>query len=322
MSRWARSLERDLLGTLSANRGGTDAVRHATDKILAMALPEGAVRLRGGLADIAMWSWDDETRLFVEAVPIPMWIQRIVPVKSLHATEAELLEFAPDASFGIDRAFQRILSGELTRAETLAVIRELEFGSPTPEQLDAILTDSAWPDGLNPMERIVTVPRPEIGQLRNKIHEYLALPGPDRASAWGALASDIGDLVGNVNFKAVRIARTEGTRVAEDMLRQSWAETGDLIEAIQTFTANDANVRDTHRTTPGWSIPRNNKIFRRTSGGQFIASDGEPLPRFPDGPNCRCWDSPILRADLTAGLPPETIGPEYQAALDRFEREG
>lgn len=335
MSRWAVSLERDLLGTLAANRGGTDAVRRAIDGILANALPEAAVLLQRGLGDLATWSWDTETMLFVRSVPIPVWIRRIVPVKSLFAVEAmgsdgaNLMEFEPDASLDIDRAFQRILAGELTKTETLALIRELEFGSPTPEQLDAILSDSAWPDGLNAMERIVTVPRAEIGQLRAAIHAHLALPGPDQASAKDALAAEIGDLVGNVNFKAIRIARTEGTRVAEDALRKSWEDTGDLIEAIQTFTAGDDNVRkgDIKLITGAGNTANvdhthfHKKIYRRISGGGFRALDGEPLPRFPFGPNCRCWSTPVLRADLTAGLPDENIGPEYQAALDRFEKE-
>lgn len=376
MSRWARSLERSLLGTLSADRGGTNAVRRETDAILATALPEAAVVLRRGLANLAMWSWDDEAAKFVRAIPIPFWLRRVMPIHTLFSTEgqaraelkritppnadlleladrfpapqewydeatghgtqafcrpvglgqsgvvaealvsdgASLLEFAPDASFDIDAAFRKILAGELSRAETLDLIRELEFGSPTPEQLNAILEDSAWPDGLNAMDRIVTVPRPQIGELRSKIHEYLALPGPDRGSAWGALASDIGDLVGNVNFKAVRIARTEGTRVAEDMLRQSWKDADEFIVGIQAFTANDANVRDEHRH---W----HEKIYRKTSDGQFIATDGEHLPRFPAGPNCRCWDSPVMVPEIEAEIANVTVGPEYQAALDRFERE-
>lgn len=321
MSRWAHSLERDLLGALSANRGGTNAVRNATDVILASALPEAAVILRRGLANLAMWSWDDEAAKFVRAIPIPFWLRRVMPIHTLFSTEgqpgddgANLLEFTPDASFNVDAAFQRILAGELSREETLDIIRELEFGSPTPEQLDAILTDSAWPDGYNAMERIVTVPRSEIAELRSKIHEYLGLPGPDRVSAWGGLASGIGDLVGNVNFKAVRIARTEGTRVAEDMLRESWKDADEFIVGIRTFTANDANVRDEHRH---W----HNKLYRKVSGGRFMATDGEPLPRFPAGPNCRCWSTPEMIPEIEAEIANVTVGPEYQAALDRFERE-
>jgi hypothetical protein len=328
MTRWARSLERDLLGTITANRGGTDAVRNDTDVILASALPEASVLMRRGLADLAMWSWDDEAAKFVRAIPIPFWLRRVMPIHTLLSTEgqpgddgAALLEFQPDASFDIDGAFRKILAGELTKAETLDVIRELEFGSPTPEQLDAILTDAAWPDGLNAMERIVTVPRPEIAGLRSKIHEYLALPGPDRASAFTSLANDIGDLVGNVNFKAVRIARTEGTRVAEDMLRESWKEADEFIEGIQVFTANDGNVRPTHVKNPNWRIPRHGKIYRKQPGGLFRADDGEPLPRFPEDPNCRCWDTPVMIPEIEKELANVTVGPEYRAALDRFERE-
>jgi hypothetical protein len=329
MGRWADSLERDLLGTLSARRGGTEAVRRRIDAILSTALDEAAVRLRRILAEDAMWAWGDETRKFVGAVPIPFWISRIVPIETLSSTEeragsdgTSLLEFQPDADLDINAAFQRILSGELTRTEVLALIREIEFGSPTPEQLNAILDDSAWPDGMDAMNRIKTVPRPEIGQLRSKIHEHLTLSTTDQASAAQALASDIGDLVDNVNFKAIRIARTESTRVAEDMLRESWKDADEFITAIQGFTANDGRVRPTHVQNPNWTIPRHEKIYHKQPDGSFRNNDdGEPLPRFPEAPNCRCWTSPVFIDEIEDEIDLVDVGPEYQAALDRYARE-
>jgi hypothetical protein len=374
-------------------------VRNATDLILAAALPEAAVLMRRGLADLAMWSWDDETKKFVASVPVPFWLRRVMPIHSLFSVEgqpgddgASLLEFQPDASFDVNQAhrlllgglitkteivalatrllerdpgltpglrstlqsivaggltkgqmlaavkrsaaavpsgitiatdsgFQKILAGKLSKPEALDIIRELEFGSPTPEQLNAILDDVAWPDGLNAMERIVTVPTSEIEELRRKINEHLALPGADSASALSDLANDIGDLVDNVNFKAVRIARTEGTRVAEDMLRETWKEADEFIEGIQVFTANDENVRPTHVKNPNWRIPRHGKIYRKQRNGSFRADDGEPLPRFPEDPNCRCWDTPVMIPEIEREIANVTVGPEYRAALDRFERE-
>ncbi len=351
MARWAAAIGRDLFGVLGPQVRNTERVRLATDKILFAAPEEGAARMRKLLGDSALGSWDSATTRFVRAVPIPAWLRRVLPVHSLLSTEGRaaafrrmgigviaaarmakasaqmgrdlnaayphhaisdaIREFTPDISQ--DDAFRRILSGELTAEQTRAVIRELEFGSPTPAELSAIIEDTYWPDGLDAMSRIKTVITPDLAELRDSIGRYLST-NVDVSAAWQSLSGEIEHLVGNVRFKAIRIARTETARVSEDMLRQSWKEADDFIVAIQTFTANDSKVRAHHK---GW----HRKIFRRISPGRYIASDGEPLPRFPAEANCRGWSSPILDPSLTAGLPDEDLGPEYKAALDRFERE-
>jgi len=321
MARWANRIGRDLFGVLGPQVRNTERVRLLTDKILFAAPEEGASTMRKLLGDSALWSWDSATTRFVRAVPIPAWLRRVLPVHSLLSTEStagsSLLEFTPDISQ--DDAFQRILSGELTAEQTRAVIRELEFGSPTPEELNAILEDTYWPDGLDAMSRIKTVITPELSELRDSIGRYLST-NVDVSAAWQSLSGEIEHLVGNVRFKAVRIARTETARVSEDMLRESWKEAGDMIVGIETFTANDSKVRGATSADPHKRWEKK-KFFRSSASGGFVARDGEPLPRFPAGPNCRCWSSPMLDPSLTAGLPDEDLGPEYKAALDRFERE-
>jgi hypothetical protein len=311
MARWANAIGRDLFGVLGPQVRNTERVKLATDKILFAAPEEGAADLRKLLGDSAIWSWDSATTRFVRAVPIPAWLRRVLPVHTLLSTEGRLREYTPDISQ--DDAFQRILSGDLTAEQTRAIIRELEFGSPTPAELNAILEDTYWPDGLDAMSRIKTVITPDLAELRDSISRYLST-SVDVPSAWQALSGEIEHLVGNVRFKAIRIARTETSRVSEDMLRKSWEAASDFITGIQAFTSDDANVRDAHRH---W----NRKIYHRTGRNRYIARDGEPLPRFPAGPNCRCWSSPVLDPSLTAGLPDEDLGPEYKAALDRFEKE-
>ncbi len=311
MAAWANRIGRDLFGVLGPRIRNAERVRVETDKILFSAPEQGAAELRKLLSDSAMWSWDSATRRFTRAVPIPVWLRRLLPVHSLFSTEGAVLEYTPDISQ--DDAFQRILLGELTAEQTRAIIRELEFGSPSPAELNAIIEDTYWPDGLDAMSRIKTVTVPDIAELRDSIGKYLST-NVDVGAAWQTLGGEIEHLVGNVRFKAVRIARTETARVSEDMLRQSWKEADEFITGIQTFTSADSKVRDTHRH---W----HNKVYHRASGGQYIARDGERLPRFPADANCRCWSSPVLDESLTRGLPDEDLGPEYKAALDRFERE-
>ncbi len=321
MAQWANAIGRDLFGVLGPQVRNTERVKVATDKILFAAPEEGSATLRKLLGDSAIWSWDSATTRFVRAVPIPIWLRRLLPVHSVLSTEAtagpRLLEFTPDISQ--DDAFQRILSGELTAEQTRALIRELEFGSPTPAELTAILNDTYWPDGLDAMSRIKTVTTPELAELRDSIARYLST-SVDVPAAWQALSGEIEHLVGNVRFKAIRIARTETSRISEDMLRQSWESAGGMIVGIETFTANDSKVRGATSADPHKRWEKK-KFFRTSAAGGYVARDGERLPRFPAGPNCRCWSSPILDPALTQGLPDEDLGPEYRAALDRFERE-
>ena len=358
MAAWANRIGRDLFGVLGPRVRNKERVRLETDKILFRAPEEGAADLRKLLSDSAMWSWDSATRRFVRAVPIPVWLRRLLPVHSLFSTEGRedaareaflrmgclrerademaraaavmgmdlaitygrngnLLEFTPDISQ--DDAFQRILSGELTAEQTRAVIRELEFGSPTAAELNAILEDTYWPDGLDAMSRIKTVITPDLAELRDNIGKYLST-NVDVEAAWQTLSGEIEHLVGNVRFKAVRIARTETARVSEDMLRQSWKEADEFIVGIKTFTANDSKVRGANKQVPHKKWEKK-EFFRTSAAGGYVARDGEPLPRFPAGPNCRCWSSPMLDESLTRGLPDEDLGPEYKAAVDRFERE-
>ena len=328
IDRWTAQMEQRLLGIVAANRGGMAGVLGSVDAYLIGELAGAAETMHRGLMSIATWAWQSATANWVHALPLSFWLRRNLPVKTLVGIEGlrdcgisspqspnpqdpqiPLLEYAGDLD--AQNQLQRILDGLVDREEAMEIIRQVEFGRPSIEEFEAIVNDVAWPDGLDAMSRIKTVKPAELEQLRSVIRRYLT--EVDTGAAWQSMTAEIKPLVGNVNYKAKRIARTESVRVAEDMQRKAFFEAEDLIQGIRTFTADDRKVRETHRH---W----HDKLFYKTSDG-YIARDGERLPRFPAGANCRCWDTPELIDDLTVGLPAEDLGAGYRAGLDRFKRQ-
>lgn len=207
--------------------------------------------------------------------------------------------FDPRGDLEIENQWRRILDGLATEAEAREIIRLVEFGTPTPEEVDAILNATSATDGLSAMERIRTVGAKDIDELRQAIRT--AMSGEiEGASAVESLSKAIKPLLSEnagLNYKAKRIARTEGVRVSQASMTESWRPLGDMLAGIQAWTAGDSNVRDSHRHFHG-------KMYHRVGGQfRFVATDGEPLPEFPVAPNCRGYTSQVLIPELTQGLP-------------------
>ncbi len=92
-------------------------------------------------------------------------------------------------------------------------------------------------------------------------------------------------IVGGVKASARRIARTEGSRIAEHLQRRTWDGLGDMMIGAQIHAVLDERTRPEHAT-------RNGTIYyRQPKPGQ--KSIGE-LPDLPDAPNCRCMAIPVL----------------------------
>jgi len=87
-----------------------------------------------------------------------------------------------------------------------------------------------------------------------------------------------------------------------------------IIDGKQWFSALVPATRPDHAAL-------HEKIFRKGADGGYTGDDGQPMPPIPWGPNCLCWDSPVLADDLTAGLPPENLGAWYDDSVLRAEKE-
>ncbi len=302
------------MGIVAANRGGYDGVMGSVDTLLIGTIQGAADVIETGLRDIHRWAWRDVTKAFVRAVPMRYWLHRLVPV-TMHAEMGESVGGLQEYDFRAEVQWDRILKGLTTDAEAREIVRNAEFGKPTPEQVDAVLSATNAPDGLSAMERIKTVLPRDLERLRGIIRETMSADFSG-ASAVGAMKNRIAPLLDTnegINWKAKRIARTEGVRVAEAAMRASWEPVKDLLKGIRTFTADDSNVRETHQK---W----HDKLYYRTSDGAYIAEDGEHLPEFPADANCRCYTTQELRDDLYQDVLPVDWG-QYEKGMERFRQQ-
>jgi len=327
IARWARSIEERLLGIVMADRGGRDGVTGSVDAFL-IGLPIAAAELMARLlAEVWDWSWSSAVDMMVRAVPMEVWVGRVAPlgvgesVKSRsNPDQIPIMGFKSPPNpiqevAGIDATVELapILNGTATAAEARALVEQFEFPPPTPDRVDAILRATNAPDGLDAMSRIKTVMPQDLDRLRSTIVQ--AMSAPDRASAIQGLTPQIREMVGGVAYKAQRIARTEGMRIAEAGQKECDSQVDDMITGYKAMTAFDANVRREHRV---W----HEQIYKRITQGRYVHPILGDLPSFPAGPNCRCWAVPQLAIDLTAGLPPVQLGGQYGRALARFKAQG
>lgn len=100
-----------------------------------------------------------------------------------------------------------------------------------------------------------------------------------------ALQKRLEPVVGGIKASARRIARTEGSRIAEQIQRRTWDELGDMMVGVQILAVLDERTRPEHAT-------RNGRIYYRRPGpGQKSIAE---LPDLPDAANCRCTSTPVL----------------------------
>jgi hypothetical protein len=162
----------------------------------------------------------------------------------------------------------------------------------------------------------------DLFELRRVIASGMTAVSLDdsQSSAVSAMASKIRELVGNdpgkstgMNYRAKRIARTEGIRIAEAAQREAWRNAEDMFAGIRSMRGGheDCDICN----------PYDNKMFWKTDTGQYVADDGERLPEFPAHPNCLCFTMPELKDDLTAGLPAANYGDWFDASKDRAATE-
>lgn len=308
---WTARAKREILGAAAGDRY---RLMVDVDHILDRFASEGAAILQRELTGLATWSWRAAGSAWLAAVPPRVWAGRLQARarmgESLLAEKRKAMDYADELA-----AFMR---GDFDDDEAAALIRLIEFPPLSRTQIRRLLDRTAASDGLSAMERITTIVNREKPRLRSLIASTLSdysMP-EDEASAIDILSQRIRPWFEDeegMNYKARRIARTEGVRIAEDTQRMSWEGAADVIDGIRTWTAGDDRVRDEHQH---W----HDKLFRRQPDGSYVADDGEGLPDFPAGPNCRCWSVPELADDLTADLPAVNYGAGYQASLGRFEK--
>lgn len=310
---WSRRVERNILGTITANRGGQATVQAALDRIVANIPGQAADVIKTGLETVWDWAWVSATQNWVASIPLLWWVQRLMPAKPMRGVEARqangggmvLLE-----DLDPEDELAKIVNGQVSAAEAREIVRRFEFPPPSPQKVDVILRGGY--DGVDAMSRIKTVIAPDLEDLRQVLNTGLATIGTDGAAAVPVVSKRIRQFFDQdygTNYKAQRIARTEAMRVAEAGQQETRKAVEDLLQGVRTWTAGDSRVRSEHRQ---W----HNKLYVKQPDGRYVHPTLGELPNFPAGPNCRCFSEAELMSDLTAGIPPANYGVGY----DEFQK--
>ena len=270
-------LLRDLLGVAAdtpgverAARGARDAIEDAADRAMATMRTE----LRSSL----FASREAAVATLLRTVPVG-WFRAVRPELRVQPLPED--ELPPDSPVGAEYELEPVAARLLSREEALALIRELVFPSLSSERVAEFLAAGA--NGISWDERL----RYWDQQVRDQLLNHL-VQGISAGEGVDKLRARLEPLVGDIRYKAQRIARTEACRVAERAQQAAFDDCGELIDGMQIVATLDQWTRPHHAT-------RNGKIYRRQPDGTYQADDGQPLPELPDEPNCRCYASAVLK---------------------------
>mgnify|MGYP003871281769 CR=1 FL=1 len=207
----------------------------------------------------------------------------------------------------------------LSPEQAKALIDAMLFPPPTAEEVERALRDPG-PGGLPWDERLKRWEHMTRQAMLNELTVGLA-----SAENVDQLRRRLKPLADGLAWKAQRIARTEGRRVAERDYQDRLAGLGDLLDGQQIVAVMDEWTRPAHAA-------RHGRIFRRGADGVFRDERGGVLPDLPDAPNCRCMTIPVLampeefRGDPAARAAFETAAgrliPDPASYADWWERAG
>lgn len=303
--RWIEGWARRLLAAVG-NRGRAKSESNAI-------IEDAAEKLQAGLKSLLKWSYDSAAQIMVDVVDEDIWVRRRITksnIKAFAKLESLGFEDESEAAEFIEK-YKPIINGTATGNLALKLIKEIEFPPPSRERLEEILNDTNAPDGLSAVDRIKTVAASD----KKKLFDILTTPmtDDDPASWMQHVEKQITQIVdGGIGWKAKRIARTEGARIAEDGQREAWEQVSDMMGGARAWTAGDERVRPEHRK---W----HNKFYETQKDGTYQDKKGEVLPYFPAGPNCRCYTLPELLPELTDDLPEVDYGTssDYLKLVDK-----
>ena len=167
-------------------------------------------------------------------------------------------------------------------------VEEMLFPPLSSEQVGEILT-SPGHGGLSWQERFQRYVPADQDAIYQELQSGIAA-GEDIRN----LRKRMETIVAGPSYKAQRIARTEGTRVASAGAKESYAGMEGMIEGWQRICVIDKDSRPDHAKNQG-------KVYHYDGNGDinddrsFVAKGGEVFPGDHYEPNCRCDHTVVLK---------------------------
>lgn len=261
-----------------------DRLRAAHEGLRAI-LGAGAATIHSGLRSLADHAHRSGVNALVETVPAESLALAVAvrprrrrlledeghPDETEAERAARILRDLGNQFFGQVRITPKGV--ELARPETVQQWRELLFPAPTRPEVEAAIFKPtkgvAWPDRLLALSRKVS---PDAAATKIAV-------GISEGKTLQQLAKDLEPAVQGYRAGAMRIARTEGLRVAQSMQTRCHEQLGPLLAGYQIRATLDLVTRPKHAA-------RHGRVWLKASGQSMreaLVMDDDTLP---DGPNC------------------------------------
>jgi len=260
----------------SVGLSGQEKIR----KALGAALDAARQSLGDDLVQIGLAGHASAADAVLAALPVE-WLPIFAGMAAVRIPEAATArQFEPDP-WEVAYDWETIAQRGVDRDEAMRMIRGLLMPAPTEEQAWEWLSQGAsggmaWDERLKHWE----------DKARTSMLNELSI-GLAAEENVDKLRARIKPFADGVAWKAQRIARTEGNRVAEQASRACFGGMGDLLDGMQIVAVIDQWTRPEHAA-------RNGRVYRRDKDDAYHDESGDLLPDLPDEPNCRCMTIPVL----------------------------
>lgn len=205
--------------------------------------------------------------------------QRRVRESLQEAKVSDLFPIGDDDEPGIEINAVAQNVAEMTQEEYMREVERYLMAAPTKSEINKWIVKPA-PDGLDWETRLKSWDK----QSRDSIRRVV-VQGFSEGESVTAVRKRIEAAVAMPRYAAQRIARTEGCRIGNAGAMQAYEAVGDIIWAFEYTTLLDNRTRKAHRELNG-------RLYRRDKHGVYRDEQGNVLPLFPNGPNCRCYANP------------------------------
>lgn len=165
------------------------------------------------------------------------------------------------------------LHGDLPDDEAKSLMSQILFPPPTQQHVLNIV-NAPVADGKRWVDRLKTI---QAGYSPDDVAGRIA-SGLSQGQTLRELAKELRPAIEGPRFRAMRIARTEGLRVAETMQKETHEALGDLLAGYQVVATLDQFTRASHAA-------RHGLVWRRDSGVSMQAALKMAGPTLPDAPN-------------------------------------
>lgn len=271
----------DLMGS-RAERAAVAAIASddaaGASQELRAVVPRIKATLQQQFNRLAHWSYKQTTAILAAEIP-RRWMRLANPIV-VYAGEDQQIQIAP--GLVADTPTEPIANAgkRMEDQEWVEFCRQYIFPPPSAEKVDQIIhrtvAGQVWTERLDTLSH-------QIDSF-DRLAQTLTTAYSQGASR-EEIAAQVKPHVRGIASSARRIARTEGLRIATAVQREQYDSLGDMLAGVQIIATLDENTRPHHAARNGtvyWSDRR-----KRPSIVQ--------LPVLPDEPNCRCFDSPVLK---------------------------